>query len=61
MQFYRLYLLNSLGKVTVGQDIESINDASAIASAVVLASISGRVEVWIGTRFVGLALAAPNS
>jgi hypothetical protein len=52
---YRIYRLDSAGRIVWGRDFTCATDQEALAEAEVGLTSSEKAEVWAGTRFVGLA------
>jgi hypothetical protein len=52
MASYRIYLLDDMGKIATGIDVDCQDDEDAMAMAKTLAR-GGRAEVWESARLVG--------
>jgi hypothetical protein len=60
MAFYRVYLLNDLGRIFHGEDVEALDDAAAIAAGwklleihnASLPNIAFGVEIWFGRELI---------
>jgi hypothetical protein len=53
---YRIYHLDSAGRIVWGRDFSCVTDDDALAEAKFGLRPSEKAEVWAGTRCVGLVL-----